>query len=46
MDCEVLELSALLHDIAMTDKSLNRSKHNKYGAEIAGAHAHYLGYGV
>lgn len=35
VDHEVLELSALLHDIAMTDKSLDRSKHNEYGAEIA-----------
>ena len=33
---EALELSALLHDIAMTDKSLDRSKHNEYGSEIAG----------
>ena len=32
---EVIELSALLHDIAMTDKSLDRSKHNEYGSEIA-----------
>lgn len=32
---EVLELSALLHDIAMTDKTLDRSKHNEYGSEIA-----------
>lgn len=32
---EVLELSALLHDIAMTDKTLDRSKHNEYGAAIA-----------
>jgi len=35
LDHEVLELSALLHDIAMTDKSLDRSKHNEYGALIA-----------
>lgn len=35
VDREVLELSALLHDIAMTDKSLERSKHNEYGAIIA-----------
>lgn len=34
VDHEVLELSALLHDIAMTDKSLDRSRHNEYGAEI------------
>ncbi len=36
VDTEVLELSALLHDIAMTDKELDRSNHNEYGAEIAG----------
>ena len=35
VDHEVLELSALLHDIAMTDKTLDRSKHNEYGSEIA-----------
>ena len=35
VDKEVLELSALLHDIAMTDVNLDRSKHNEYGAEIA-----------
>ena len=35
VDHEVLELSALLHDIAMTDKSLDRSIHNEYGSEIA-----------
>ena len=35
VDHEVLELSALLHDIAMTDISLDRSKHNEYGAAIA-----------
>ena len=35
VDHEVLELSALLHDIAMTDINLDRSKHNEYGAEIA-----------
>lgn len=35
VDREVIELSALLHDIAMTDKTLDRSKHNEYGAEIA-----------
>lgn len=32
---EVLELSALLHDIAMTDRTLDRSKHNEYGSVIA-----------
>ena len=35
VDKEVLELSALLHDIAMTDKNLDRSKHNEYGSKIA-----------
>ena len=35
VDIEVLELSALLHDIAMTDINLDRSKHNEYGAAIA-----------
>ena len=35
VDSEVVELSALLHDIAMTDKKLDRSKHNEYGSEIA-----------
>lgn len=35
VDLEVLKLSALLHDIAMTDKELDRSKHNEYGALIA-----------
>jgi uncharacterized protein len=35
VDHEVLELSALLHDIAMTDITLDRSRHNEYGAEIA-----------
>ena len=35
VDHEVLELSALLHDIAMTDINLDRSKHNEYGADIA-----------
>ena len=33
---DVIELSALLHDIAMTDSKLERSKHNEYGSEIAG----------
>lgn len=32
---EVLELAALLHDISMTDMSLDRSRHNEYGAGIA-----------
>ena len=35
VDREVLELSALLHDISMTDKKLDRSKHNEYGSVIA-----------
>ena len=35
VDHEVLELSALLHDIAMTNKTFDRSKHNEYGSEIA-----------
>ncbi len=34
VDYEVLELSALLHDIAMTDINLDRSKHNEDGAII------------
>lgn len=34
-DLEIVELSALLHDIAMTDPSLDRSKHNEYGVNIA-----------
>ena len=35
VDREVLEISALLHDIAMTDMTLDRSRHNEYGAGIA-----------
>lgn len=35
VDKEVLELSALLHDIAMTDENLDRSRHNEYWANIA-----------
>ena len=35
VDKEVLELSALLHDMAMTDINLDRSKHNVFGSEIA-----------
>lgn len=35
VDREVLELSALLHDIAMTDRSLVRAKHNEYSSVIA-----------
>ena len=34
VDKEVLELSALLHDIAMTDINLDRSNHNENGAII------------
>lgn len=35
VDMDVVELSALLHDIAMTNKDLDRSRHNEYGSEIA-----------
>lgn len=35
VDKEVVELCALLHDISMTDKNLDRSKHNEYSSEIA-----------
>ena len=35
VDGEVLELAALLHDISMTDGTLDRSRHNEFGAEIA-----------
>lgn len=35
VDHEVLKLSALLHDIAMTDKTIDRSKHNEYSSKIA-----------
>lgn len=35
VDIEVLEICALLHDIAMTDMKLDRSKHNEDGAVIA-----------
>ena len=35
MDKEVLELSALLHDISMTDINLDRSIHNELGSKIA-----------
>lgn len=34
-DTEVVELAALLHDISMTDQSLDRSRHNVFSAEIA-----------
>jgi uncharacterized protein len=36
VDKEVLELSALLHDISMTGITLDRSRHNEFGADIAG----------
>ena len=35
VDKEVLELSAILHDISMTDMTLDRSRHNEFGADIA-----------
>lgn len=35
VDKEVIQLSALLHDVAMTDRNLDRSKHNEYGSEMA-----------
>lgn len=35
VDKEVLELSAHLHDISMTDMTLDRSRHNEFGADIA-----------
>ena len=35
VDKEVLELSALLHDIAMTNSNLDRSRHNEFSSEIA-----------
>ena len=35
VDREVLELAALLHDISMTDITLDRSRHNEFGADIA-----------
>lgn len=35
VDKEVLEISALLHDIAMTNRNLDRFKHNEYGEKIA-----------
>ena len=33
VDREVLELAALLHDISMTDRTLDRSRHNEFGEE-------------
>ena len=35
VDKEVLELSALMHDISMTDINLDRSIHNELSAEIS-----------
>ena len=35
IDIEVLEISALLHDISMTDINLDRGRHNEYSAVIA-----------
>ena len=35
VDVEVLSLSALLHDVSMTDINLDRSKHNEYSSKIA-----------
>ena len=35
VDKEVLELSALLHDISMTNQKLDRSRHNEYSSVIA-----------
>lgn len=35
VDLEVLEISALLHDISMTDSSLDRTNHNIYSSKIA-----------
>lgn len=44
VDLEVVQLSALLHDISMTDRRLDRSKHSEYSAEIAGQLLHDFGY--
>lgn len=35
VDIEVVKLSALLHDISMTDSSFDREKHNEYSSIIA-----------
>ena len=35
IDKEIVELSALLHDISMTDASLDRSKHNEFSSAMA-----------
>ena len=34
VDREVLELSALLHDISMTDGNLDRTKHNEFSLQL------------
>ena len=34
-DLEIVKLSALLHDISMTDFELDRSRHNEYSSNIA-----------
>lgn len=35
VDEEIVKLSALLHDISMTDKALDRSRHNEYSMQMA-----------
>lgn len=35
VDKEIVQLSSLLHDISMTDDSLDRSKHNEFSVKIA-----------
>lgn len=35
VDEEVVKLSALLHDISMTNKELDRSRHNEYSMQMA-----------
>jgi len=35
VDLEIIQLSALLHDISMTDMNLDRNKHNEYSAKIS-----------
>lgn len=35
VDIEIIKLSALLHDISMTDITLDRDKHNEYSSVIA-----------
>ncbi len=34
-DLEVVQISALLHDVAMTDPPLDRARHSEYGPDIA-----------